>query len=158
MASLKSSDDGVERLAIKRRCLATHSVRMYAQHAADVDPRGATLAIPPAGADGYPLDVIARSAGQLHGQQRSSRFARYDENRTVFAAAVVLLERHPGPDDLAGVRVAVDVRVVRGADRAEITRLGGRARAIPSGRRLRQVRGCGPASSGGPEQSTDDVA
>jgi len=57
-------------------------------------------------------------AGQLDGEQRAAGLAGHDEDRAVLAAAVVLLVRHPGPDDLARVGVAVVGRGVLGTDAA----------------------------------------
>jgi hypothetical protein len=54
-------------------------------------------------ADAFALAVVVL-AGQLHSQIGACGFDGYDEHRSVLAPPVGLLERHPGPDDLAGIR------------------------------------------------------
>ena len=77
---------------------------------------------------------------QLDGQVGAALLGGDHQHRPVLAAAVPLLERHPGPDDLARVRGAVGGRRVRhpdGADPARIDLDGGGRAGLAGGERSR---------------------
>lgn len=117
--------DQVEPVPVQRARLTPHPVLVQPQYPVQIDPRRTAGAVPGTGPERHPLAVlVVPLAGELHGEQRARRLAGHHQDRPVLAAPVVLLERHPRPDDLPGVRVAVPVGGVRGADRSHVARVG----------------------------------
>ena len=101
---------------------------------------GRPCAVPRAGADPDPVPVVGALglAGQ-HQPDEVAPLAPDHQHRPVLAAAVVLLERHPRPDDLARVRGAVEVGRVGDAP-------GAVARPARCGHRRRRARSTGSAA------------
>src|SRR6478735_1069695 len=103
--------------------LATHTAVVYPKHPVDPYPRRPMLSVPCARTDRDEVRVLMRLARQLHRQQRSADLGGDHKHRPVLAAAIVLLVGHPGPDDLARIRVAIGVRRIRHPHLADGSRL-----------------------------------
>jgi len=98
---------------VEHRGLTAHTRHVHAVELIDVDPRGPALRIPRTRADADVVAVMAAlGARHPHRVDAVDRVPADDEHGPVLAAPVVLLIRHPRPDDLTRVGVAVAVRRV----------------------------------------------
>ena len=119
---------------VKDRSLTADSIRVDAHDPVDPDLTRAATVVPSARPDIHPSVTCPRFlfgvvvmvlAGQRQGQQPGSVVPDH-QHRAVLALTVVLLERHPGPDDLAGVGHVAVPRVGRIGDLGdpqEVTRV-----------------------------------
>jgi len=116
--------DPLERLARQGRRFPAHPALVHPDHPVQVDPGRPVLTVPPARADRHEVALaVVILAGQLHSQVGPGRFDGHHEHRPVLAPPVVLLERHPGPDDLAGIRRPVRLRRVAHPHRPDAMRI-----------------------------------
>ena len=115
--------------------MSTHDGRPCASHGARADGQEVPV----------PVVCLARQPDRVHA---IGGLPADDEHRPILAAAVVLGVRHPRPDDLAGVGIAVPVGRVRdlqtsAAGWGDLDRRGGAGAAglVPLGCGVRGGRG-----------------
>ena len=132
---VKPSGDLVERGTRQGSALPSHPVRMHQQDAVQLGPGVAALGIPPAGPDRQVVGTVVRLAGQLDAEKTVAGGPGHQQHRPVLAPTVVLLVRHPGPDDLARIGISVGVRgvVERGRGERPRIRIIGGSRTLPAG-------------------------
>src|SRR5690554_733706 len=128
------TDDVVESLPVQHGSLASDPVGVHAQHAVEPYLAVPALSIPRARAEVEPVPPEPRLVGRVtlvvlareHQAEHPRSVVPDDEHRAVLAARRIVLERHPGPDDLARVCAAVEVWLVCGFEEAlEVGAVGG---------------------------------
>ncbi|KLN34590.1 hypothetical protein FB00_11335 [Cellulosimicrobium funkei] len=146
----------VEDVAPHHGALAPHRARLDADHAVEPDLAVAALGVPRAGPDVEPVatppGLVARVArvvlAREHDAEQPVTVRPDEQHGPVLALREVLLEGHPGPDDLPGVRVAVEPRRVLRAD-ATLVVAGVRAGAAAARSRAPgRLAGQGPSGVG----------
>lgn len=87
----------------------------------EVHPRRATCGIPLPWTESEVLPVaVVRFARESHRVKPVPTVEADDEDRPVLAAAVGLVERDPGPDDLTRIRIAVGLGSIADAETSDV--------------------------------------
>ena len=102
-----------EIVAVGDSTFAADPVFWNLEHPVQAHPAGFALVIPRTGTDTNPVGVVGALVltGQ-HQPEQGGPVAADDEHGTVFTATIVFLELHPGPHDLTGICLTVELRCV----------------------------------------------
>lgn len=146
--------DRPEVRVVQHSAFPAHPLRINPHNAVHPHFAGAPLRIPRSGSNVYviilPAPVVVVLACQ-HQSQQPGPVVSHEEDRPVLAFRVVLLERHPGPDNFARIGPAVRRRGVAGRQRAlEVARVmpdGGRRRCGPRAFRCGSRSRCSPGGA-----------